>query len=125
MRISDWSSDVCSSDLIVSIIKSVGGVGATTIATQAASLHARSKKQGGGEVCLFDFDIQFGNAGTFLGISSPLTFADLPHAGSRVEHALLRTVPVETSTGLPVVTAPAQIMPTEAVNAPPTLRHAQ
>ena len=32
---------------LVSIIKSVGGVGATTIATQAASLHARNAKQTG------------------------------------------------------------------------------
>lgn len=102
---------------LVSIIKSVGGVGATTIATQAASLHARSARQDGGEVCLFDFDIQFGNAGTFMGISSPLTLADLLMSGNRVDHELLRTVTVETATGLRVVTAPPEIMPIEAVNA--------
>lgn len=102
---------------LVSIIKSVGGVGATTIATQGASLHARTARQDGGEVCLFDLDIQFGNAGTFLGISSPLTLADLLVAGNRVDNELLRTVTVETPTGLRVVTAPSEIMPIEAVNA--------
>ncbi|WP_238564948.1 AAA family ATPase [Sphingobium bisphenolivorans] len=101
---------------LVSIIKSVGGVGATTIATQAASLHAQAVKKEGGEVCLFDFDIQFGNAGTFMGITSPLTLADLLTSGSRVDRELLRTVTVEASTGLRVVTAPAEIMPIEAVN---------
>lgn len=101
---------------LVSVIKSVGGVGATTVATQAASLHAQSVKRDGGEICLFDFDIQFGNAGTFMGISSPLTLADLLTGGSRVDRELLRTVTVETPTGLRVVTAPSEIMPIEAVN---------
>ena len=101
---------------LVSVIKSVGGVGATTVATQAASLHARSAKAEAKEICLFDFDIQFGNAGTFMGISSPLTLADLLTGGSRVDRELLRTVTVETPTGLRVVTAPSEIMPIEAVN---------
>lgn len=108
---------------LVSIIKSVGGVGATTIATQAASLHARTAKQkGAGEVCLFDFDIQFGNAGTFLGISSPLTLSDLLQGGSRIDRELLNSVTVQTPTGLHVVTAPTQIMPMEAVNADQVFR---
>ena len=107
---------------LVSIIKSVGGVGATTIATQAASLHARSRRKGEGQVCLFDFDIQFGNAATFLSIASPLTLADLLHAGARVDGELLRSVTVETSTGLHLVPAPAEIIPMEAVNADQVFR---
>ena len=117
----DQAKDVRTGQL-VSIIKSVGGVGATTIATQAASLHAKAAKSGDGEVCLFDFDVQFGNAGTFLGISSPLTLADLLQAGSRVDRELLRTVTVETATGLRVVTSPTEIMPMEAVNADQVFR---
>jgi pilus assembly protein CpaE len=107
---------------LVSIIKSVGGVGATTIATQAASLHAQAARRDGQEVCLFDFDIQFGNAATFLGLSSPLTLADLLAAGSRADGELLRTVTAETATGLRVVTAPSEIMPIEAVNADQVFR---
>ncbi|ANI78858.1 hypothetical protein EP837_02460 [Sphingobium sp. EP60837] len=107
---------------LVSIIKSVGGVGATTIATQAASLHARSVRQAGERVCLFDFDIQFGNAGTFLSITSPLTLADLLQGGNRVDRELLGSVTLETPTGLHVVTAPTEIMPLEAVNAEQVFR---
>jgi pilus assembly protein CpaE len=107
---------------LVSIIKSVGGVGATTIATQAASLHARSVRQAGERVCLFDFDIQFGNAGTFLSITSPLTLADLLQGGNRVDRELLGSVTIETPTGLHVVTAPTEIMPLEAVNAEQVFR---
>lgn len=107
---------------LVSIIKSVGGVGATTIATQAASLHARSVKQAGERVCLFDFDVQFGGAGTYLNITSSLTLADLLQAGNRVDRELLGSVTVETPTGLHVVTAPTEIMPLEAVNADQVFR---
>lgn len=121
-RLAATRQDDVKTGQLVSIIKSVGGVGATTIATQAASLHARTVKQSGSEVCLFDFDIQFGNAGTFLGISSPLTLADLLVAGSRVDNDLLRTVTVETATGLHVVTAPSEIMPIETVNADQVFR---
>ncbi len=107
---------------LVSIIKSVGGVGATTIATQAASLHAQTVKQAGERVCLFDLDVQFGNAGTFLNISSPLTLADLLQGGSRIDAELLGSVTVETSAGLHVVTAPTEIMPLEAINADQVFR---
>ncbi|WP_340264346.1 AAA family ATPase [Sphingobium mellinum] len=107
---------------LVSIIKSVGGVGATTIATQAASLHARSLKKGEGQVCLFDFDVQFGNAATYLSVSSPLTLADLLQGGARVDGELLRSVTVQTATGLHLVPAPSEIIPMEAVNADQVFR---
>lgn len=107
---------------LVSIIKSVGGVGATTIATQAASLHAKSLKKDEGQVCLFDFDVQFGNAATYLSISSPLTLADLLQSGARVDGELLRSVTVQTATGLHLVPAPSEIIPMEAVNADQVFR---
>lgn len=117
----DGRKDVATGKL-VSIIKSVGGVGATTIATQAASLHARSLRKEDGQVCLFDFDIQFGNAATYLSISSPLTLADLLQGGARVDGELLRSVTVQTATGLHLVPAPTEIIPMEAVNADQVFR---
>ncbi|WP_336957785.1 AAA family ATPase [Sphingobium aquiterrae] len=102
---------------LISCIKSVGGVGSTTIATQAASLEARLGRESGRQVCLIDLDLQFGNAATYLGATSPLTLNDLLTAGSRVDTALLRTVTVDTASGLHLITAPNDIMPMEAVNA--------
>ena len=101
---------------LISVIKSVGGVGATTLATQAASLEARQGKQSGEQVCLFDLDLQFGNATTFLGLTSPLTLTDLLEAGNRVDADLLRSVTLETPSGLHLVPAPEDIFPIEAVN---------
>jgi pilus assembly protein CpaE len=102
---------------MISCIKSVGGVGSTTIATQAASLEARLGKESGRQVCLIDLDLQFGNAATYLGAANSLTLNDLLTAGNRVDAALLRTVTVETASGLHLVTAPNDIMPMETVNA--------
>lgn len=101
---------------LISVIKSVGGVGATTLATQAASMEARLGRQAGEQVCLFDLDLQFGNATTFLGASSHLTLTDLLEAGNRVDADLLRSVMIDTPTGLHVVAAPDDILPIEAVN---------
>lgn len=99
---------------VVSVIKSVGGVGATMLATQAASLHA---SRGHDETCLFDFDLQFGNAATYLGLQPQLGLADLLEAGARVDGDLLRSVMARTRTGLNVVAAPSEIMPLESVSA--------
>lgn len=101
---------------LISVIKSVGGVGATTLATQAASVEARLGRETGEQVCLFDLDLQFGNATTFLGATSKLTLTDLLEAGNRVDADLLRSVMIETPTGLHIVAAPDEIFPIEAVN---------
>lgn len=99
---------------IVSVVKSVGGVGATMLATQAASLQANRRQ---GETCLFDFDLQFGNAATYLGVQPQLGLADLLEAGARVDGDLLRSVMARTPTGLNLVAAPPEIMPLESVSA--------
>ncbi|MCJ8158062.1 pilus assembly protein CpaE [Sphingomonas sp. LaA6.9] len=100
---------------LVTIIKSVGGVGATMLATQAASIHARREAPLGRETCLFDLDLQFGNAATYLGLSPLLTISDLLEAGARVDGDLLRSATIQTGAGLNVIAAPQEIMPLEAV----------
>lgn len=98
---------------VISVVKSVGGVGATMLATQAASLHARR----GGGTCLFDLDLQFGNAATYLGVQPSLGLADLLEAGARVDSDLLKSVIAHGPAGLNIVAAPSDIMPLEAVSA--------
>ena len=115
----ELSSDVQQGQMIT-VMKSIGGVGATTVATHLANeLAVRNR---GGGVCLFDLDLQFGDAASYLGLSNQLSIADLLEAGSRIDGDLLRSVVSKTPEGLNVLAAPAEMMPIEAVNADQILR---
>lgn len=102
---------------VISFVKSVGGVGTTSIATQAGCLLAQQIALQGREACLIDLDLQFGNAALYLGVNQVLTIADLITAGARADGALLRSVTAKHPSGLLVVSAPREIIPLESVNA--------
>lgn len=102
---------------IISVIKSIGGVGASMIATQAASRYAEMHPGDQGGTCLFDLDLQFGSIASYLGVNQPLNFSDLLDAGSRIDGEFLRSVAWVLPTGLNVIPAPSEIMPMETVNA--------
>lgn len=102
---------------IISVIRSVGGVGATMIATQAASMQAERDRDVGRDTCLIDLDLQFGNAATYLGIQPPLTIKTLFDAGIRIDRALVRSVAARAPGGAHVIAAPSDIAPLEEMNA--------
>ena len=102
---------------LVTIIKSVGGVGATALATQLAIRFARSEAAQGREACLIDLDVQFGDAAFQLGLRPRLTLADLFQAGSRLDGALLRSVTTRHDSGLQLIAAPSDMMPLEVIAA--------
>ncbi len=101
---------------VVAIIPSVGGVGVTTLVTQGAALQGPRDLAKGGDTCVIDLDLQFGNAATYLGVSSTLSVADMIEAGARLDRAMLRTACVQGPTGVKVLAAPPEIMPLEAVS---------
>ena len=100
---------------LVTVIKSVGGVGATALLSQLAIRFAANETSAGREACLIDLDVQFGDAAFQLGIKPSLTLADLVDAGSRVDGDLLRATTTRHPSGLNVVAAPAEMMPLEAL----------
>ena len=102
---------------VISVIKSIGGVGASMIVTQAASRYAEMHPNDKAGTCLFDLDLQFGSIASYLGVNQPLNLSDLLDAGSRIDGDLLQSVASHLPTGLKVIPAPADIMPMEAVNA--------
>jgi len=102
---------------LVSIIKSEGGVGATALMGQMATRLAETEAANGREVCLIDFDVQFGDAAFQLGLRPKLTLADLIEAGSRVDGELLRNTSAAHPSGLRIIAAPPEIMPLEALSA--------
>lgn len=101
---------------MVCAIKSVGGIGATSLLTQVAIRAAENEAKFGREVCLLDLDLQFGNAAFQLGLRPQLTFLDLIEAGGRLDGELLRATTTVHQCGLKVIGAPASLMPLDAVN---------
>ena len=100
---------------LVCVIKSVGGIGATSLLTQLAIRAAQNEAKFGREVCLLDLDLQFGNAAFQLGLRPNLTFVDLIDAGSRLDGELLRATTTTHSSGLKVVAAASSLMPLDAI----------
>lgn len=101
---------------VVSIIKSVGGIGATAVLTQVGVRAAQNEAKRGREVCLLDLDLQFGNAAFQLGLQPSLSFADLLKAGARLDGELLRAITTTHSSGLYVLAAPTQMLPLDTVS---------
>jgi len=100
---------------LVSVIKSVGGVGATAMLGQLAIRFAQSEARKGREVCLIDLDVQFGDTAFQLGLQPKLSLADLLEAGARLDGALLRATTTEHSSKLKIIAAPHEMMPIEGM----------
>jgi len=101
---------------VVSIIKSVGGVGATALMTQMGIRFAQHEARAGREACLIDLDVQFGDAAFQLGLRPKLSLADLLEAGARLDGDLVRATTTEHSSGLKVIGSPPEMMPLEALS---------
>ncbi|WP_147416708.1 AAA family ATPase [Sphingomonas edaphi] len=100
---------------IITIIKSEGGVGATSLLGQTAARFAGVERLAGRETCLIDLDVQFGDAAFQLGLQPNLSLSDLLAAGKRLDGELLRSIAVQHSSGLAVVAAPSEILPLESM----------
>jgi pilus assembly protein CpaE len=98
---------------LVTVIKSVGGVGATALLGQLGIEFARSEARHGRDVCLIDLDVQFGDLAFQLGLHPELSVADLFEAGSRLDGDLLRATTTTHASGLKVIKAPSMVMPLE------------
>jgi pilus assembly protein CpaE len=98
---------------VVSVLKAVGGAGATTLTTQLAAKFASKEAAFGRDVCLLDLDLQFGDAAFQLGLRPNLSVADLLGAGARLDGSLIRATSTRHSSGLNVIAAPASLMPVE------------
>jgi pilus assembly protein CpaE len=101
---------------LVAVIKSAGGVGATSVLGQMAIRHAEREAAFERQTCLVDLDVQFGDAAFQLGLRPKLTLADLVEAGSRIDGELLRATTTEHRSGLQVIGAPPDMMPLEALS---------
>jgi pilus assembly protein CpaE len=100
---------------LVSVIKSVGGVGATALLSQLATRFAEREAMRSRDVCLIDLDVQFGDVAFQLGLRPKLSITDLLEAGARLDGDFLRGTTIRHPTGLNVIAAPREIMPLEGL----------
>ena len=98
---------------LICVVKSIGGVGATNVAVNLASTLA---SEGDQRACLFDLDVQFGNAATYLGAAAEPSLTELLDGGARIDGDFLRTVMSVVAGGARFVPAPAEILPIEAID---------
>jgi pilus assembly protein CpaE len=110
------AANASSNGKLVSLIKGVGGVGATALASQLAIQFATSDAVVGREVCLMDLDVQFGDVAFQLGLRPKLSLVDLLEAGSRLDGSLLRATVTEHPSGLKIIASPPEMMPLEGVS---------
>jgi pilus assembly protein CpaE len=101
---------------VISVIKGVGGAGATALASQLAIRFAQSEAACGREACLIDLDVQFGDVAFQLGLKPKLSLSDLFEAGTRLDGSLLRATTTDHAGGLKVIAAPPEMMPLEGVS---------
>ncbi len=101
---------------LVSVMKSVGGVGATAMVSQLAIRFAESEAARAREVCLIDLDVQFGDVAFQLGLQPKLSLLDLLEAGARLDESLVRATTTEHQSGLNVIAAPPEMMPLEGIS---------
>jgi pilus assembly protein CpaE len=106
---------------LVAVARSIGGCGATSIATHLAADLATHSPTGKGAV-IVDLDLQFGNVGIYLGVNAKGNLNDLLEAGSRLDDELLKSVVGDAGDGLSVIAAPDTIMPLESVETDQLLR---
>jgi pilus assembly protein CpaE len=107
---------------LVTVVKSVGGVGATALLTQLAIRFAEREAAHHREVCLIDLDMQFGDVAFQLGMQPKLSLTDLLDAGTRLDGDLLRATTTDHSSGLKVIAAPPEMMPLEGMPSEHILR---
>ena len=113
---------IASKTKLVSVIKSVGGVGATSLLTQLAIRFAEKETARERDVCLLDLDVQFGDVAFQLGLRPKLSLADLLEAGARLDGDLLRATTTDHPSGLKVIAAPGEMMPLEGLSSDHVLR---
>ena len=101
---------------LVSVIKGVGGIGATALTTQLGIRFAEAEAKRGREACLIDLDVQFGDVAFQLGLRPRLSLVDLLEAGARLDGSLLRATTTDHASGLKVIAAPPDMMPLEGVS---------
>lgn len=96
-------------------IHASGGAGATTLAVNSAVQLQKEAQRFGGNTCLIDLDIQFGDADLQLDLPVRSNLIDLVKSPERLDWRMLENLMVKGPEGLHVLTAPDEPLPLDAL----------
>ncbi len=99
---------------LVAVLKAGGGVGATSLAVQAAIM-AASKAGEAGRVCLADLDLQFGSAALYLDMADALTVTDCLAVGEFLGDTQFATALAAHESGIRLLAAPRDVAALDAL----------
>lgn len=99
---------------VIAWLKAGGGVGATALATQLASVLAR--RAGAASVCFTDLDLQFGLGALYLDLADAMTLTDILGGGGALEEAPLASAISRHGSGVRLLAAPREMTPLETLS---------
>jgi pilus assembly protein CpaE len=96
-------------------IHASGGAGATTLAVNSALQLQKEAKRFGGNACLIDLDIQFGDADLQLDLPMRSNLFELVKSPDRLDSRMLENLMIKGPDGLHVLTSPDEPLPFDAL----------
>ncbi len=104
------------SNKIITFAHASGGMGATTLAVNAAAIINAANQKKEHAACLLDLDLQFGGASIHLDLPGYSPVMDLLNKPERLDREMLEGMMMRHSSGLRVLTTPEAPLPMEAIS---------
>ncbi|WFL76625.1 AAA family ATPase [Altererythrobacter arenosus] len=98
----------------ITVLKSIGGSGATTVITHLAA-QMTSDLGEGARSCIIDLDLQSGDVASYMGVAPRRTLADLIESTDRVDEEVISSVAASGHHNVDVIAAPTDIVPIESL----------
>ena len=110
------NSSAPSDSQIITFAHASGGMGATTLAVNAATIINATSKKHNQSACLLDLDLQYGGASVHLDLPGYSPVVDMLSKPERLDREMLEGMMMRHSSGLRVLTTPEAPLPVEAIN---------
>lgn len=104
-------SSVSTEARTIAFVHASGGAGATTMAVNAAVMLKQRLGAGGGNVCVLDFDLQYGDVDLHLDLAERSRLDDILNTPERLDHRMLESLMIDGPLGIRVLTAPETPVP--------------
>ena len=115
VAMSKLSQPISADGKVITFLRSCGGVGATTIALQAAQSLAHMNRKAPKRVCLIDFDLQFGNIALSLDLEENVGIQQILESPSRLDGDFFLGSILRHRCGIDILAAPNRIIPLSAM----------